>query len=255
MANADVWFFFPASKTTHYAELRKALKSSCEKREWVLVEVATTYLKLPFGRVLNVVPPAEATGLYRRLHRGKVGVVSAEPAEVCKRPRPEDVRKPGLLVGLERFCRYKAFFMNRLTDPLQAWLDAFAAWCSGAHCRDELDPRCLPFHVFGSVPDFPLDDDEGRRGFDERHGHGRRRTDDEDMRWELGAYHGFEVLEISGMSLPRGFHWDVSPSSQGRRTLYTTAEEWMISEYANVGPDASVRANKKAHARRVFPKA
>ena len=160
--------------------------------------------------------------------------------------RASDARSSGPVlpttIGLATFVRYKSLAARLPREPAEVsnQLEAYEAWCELVECEGGRDPRCLPFHIFKSG-NSDLDTPERRRHFDDIHGTGARRQDDNELAWDLkpGGFHGRDILHVAGRELPPGFHWDVSVDRA--RTITTPTEQWRVSKYVNVAPDANVR--------------
>ena len=95
-----------------------------------------------------------------------------------------------------------------------------------------------------------LDTPEGRQRFNDVYGPGGRRRDERDFTWCLGPrpFHGREVLQVAGYTLPPGFHWDVSVPAHPK-TITTPTERWEVWRYINIAPDAHLRG-RPPHARK-----
>lgn len=244
MAN-EVWIFFPESQSAQTADLRKRLRQECRAREWQAQERPARPLRTRAGE-LFIIRGNDAVDVYRRMHRSWTAVLSIGAAQVSLRARPRDITRH--LRALGNYCLYKAFFMRLGADgDASVWIAPFERWAASVGCENEYDPRCLPLHVFASGLDHRLSVAEGRAAFDHHHGAGRRRQDDEQRHWSLdpSAYHGTDSLHVAGCGLPTGFHWDVRGDKRGT-SIWTPTEDWIVSQYVNVSPDAHVRGRPPA---------
>ncbi len=254
----EIWLFQPASSSATYKVLRNSIFRECETRGWRFVPQLANKLRFPEGKQIVLIPGNAATALYRRIHVARVAIVAVEPSVVFKRALGDPERQRKDLIGLERFCRYKAFFVRRPKQTAPAsWMNEFEKWSAQVHCSGERDPRCLPLHVFQTMGDFggQLHTAAGREAFDSVHGQPNSRVDADRRCWRLDphSYHGTESLNIAGCSMPTGMHWDVSSEERRSFTIHTTSEEWLVKKYVNVASNASVRATSRSEARRIFP--
>jgi hypothetical protein len=203
----------------------------------------------------ELVEPRDAGDLYRAIHRYRVLVLAVAACFVRSDPAEAPTRKRHAR-RLEEFVRYKAAYglARGAADPA-AILAAFARWPSECgSCADSGDPRVLPLHVFDKSRVWPdLDDSNGLFKFGSAYGTDSR-TDADGQSWSRArALHGGRTpLAVSGLVLPRGFHWDVQ-RNRGVGRLTTSDEVWKLNSggYANVYPDAHVRVGKK-YGRRVW---
>ena len=149
-------------------------------------------------------------------------------------------------MALADFVRFKAHVVRLPAGPVDVLkhLDACDTWRRDVRCEGGGDPRCLPFHVFTNrtSENTELDKPEQRESFDHVHGPGGRRQDKRGLTWRLepAQFHGLERLHVAGRELPRGFHWDVSVDGDPKK-IATPTEQWRISRYINVSPDAHLR--------------
>ena len=247
----EVWLARPRIKSTNprqllFADARKMISSECKARGWEF-EVAYSKIIHPNGRYREAISPDDATTIYRRAHNVRVGIWQF--GDTYAPIRPELSRNPKHYLGLGKFLRHKAFHFNvGKKDFAAVWaqsLASFQEWLGRVDCEGQSDPRCLPFHIFGTaVPIEILTAAKGRRTFANRHGPQSNRRDDNDLSWRSPrtALHGGEQLHISGHELERGFHWDVD-SRKRRRTVFTTEREWRVQrdEYLNIYPDGHIR--------------
>ena len=212
----------------------------------------------PVGRLKDTSPETEdATNLYRRIHRARVGVWQVGDSHVLIKPEPNPKARDYVRLG--RFVDHKAFHARMSTNDFHSrWpssLTDFVEWLDQTGCEGEGDPRCVPLHVFATkFPTSYLSTGEGRSEFAGVHGVQSSRVDDSHLHWDRpkGAFHGREVLQVAGRNLARGFHWDVSSRTTTRR-ITTTSEIWRISPngYVNVYPDQYIRIGQRA--RRLLP--
>ena len=254
--STEIWLFHPKGQGGN--KQFKRVEAECKQRGWKLSRRHTKRISSSEGRVFRVVDLQDATNLYRRIHRSRVGVWQIGNAQVVISPELTHIRKR--VVTLKSFVMHKAF---HCTVPkgkfLCSWLsscDNFDEWTNRIDCEGEGDPRCLPLHVFESALDLSiLTSKEGRSVFDECHGPQSKRIDARQVCWRrpLGSYHGRDVLSIAGRSLVQGFHWDVSTLRKSQR-IVTTSEIWEIKRggYVNVYPDEYVRKGNLS--RLILPK-
>lgn len=242
----DVWLFY-SNKTNDQHE---ALNFECTSRGWRLVKNARRQTRLSSGRPIQSVKPEVATDLYRRIHTRLVAVLETNGTFVPTTPAPRLVSRD--YVSLNEFVRYKAFYFRvpkaEGMDWFPEFLNNFTAWSNSIACENPNDPRCLPFHVFKApmnVYDLSVKEDRDRFQRDFGIQGQNARKDDSGLTWASGAYHGRDILNVSGYELPRGFHWDVSATGS-RKRISTTQEIWEIASrgYANISPDARIRAGR-----------
>ena len=246
--STEIWLFHPVGQGGN--KQFKRVEDECKQRGWKFSRRQTRRIISSEGRIFRVVDVQDATNLYRRIHRSRVGVWQIGKAQVPISPGLAPT--PKRVVTLKGFVTHKAF---HYTIPkgkfLSAWRssrDEFDEWMSRVDCEGEGDPRCLPLHMFASELDLSiLATKEGRSVFDECHGPQSNRVDARQVHWRrpLGSYHGRDVLSIAGRSLAKGFHWDVSTKHSTQR-INTTSEIWEIRRggYVNVYPDQHVRGGR-----------
>ena len=156
-------------------------------------------------------------------------------------------------MALRRYFNHKAFHHpireDRFDDSWKQFLADFKIWLGTAHCENEGDPRCLPFHLFKSkVPNVDLDTTAGRGEFAKVHGSQSNRVDDAKLHWKRpapGQFHGGDTLQIAGLPLAKGYHWDVS-SPNTKILIETSSHIWRIDRggYVNIYPDAFIRKGR-----------
>lgn len=240
----EVWLFYPGGggPTT---QVRRWIASQCESRGWSLNPRPTGKTRSPEGRPLGPISNEDATNLYKRIHRVRVGVWQIGTAHAPIKPQPRMVVRD--YVPLHRFIAHKAFHrripMEDFESQWSSSLTAFCTWLGQIDCEGEGDPRCLPFPVFSTkfnVSD--LASREGRSVFAQIHGPQSSRRDDNELRWHRGPHHGQAQLQVAGRVLAPGFHWDVTNRATEQR-ITTTSEVWRIGKngYVNVYPDQHVR--------------
>ena len=250
----ELWLFYPENSQLVVGQAKQIIGAECEKRQWTFRDRPTHLIK-PNGRPIGQIKPEDATNLYKRIHRARVGVWQIEYANVSRRPQPQ---KPTTdYITLRRFVLHKAYHSRLSSKSLEdAWsssLDEFLTWMKETHCENEGDPRCLPFHVFdtGFDPEC-LNSWDGRQHFAGMHGAQSSRLDRKSFKWTRGVFHGQEALQVAGHKLATGFHWDVA--ARHKQRIVTTSDVWELKPngYVNVYPDAHIRGNSK-WAKRVFP--
>ena len=241
---AEVWLFYPEGGGPT-AKTRRWIESQCESRGWSLNLRPTGKTRSPEGRPLGPIKNEDATNLYRRIHRVRVGVWQIDAAHVPIKPQPKIVVRD--YVPLHRFIAHKAFHrripMEGFETQWSSSLAAFSAWLEQVGCEGESDPRCLPFPVFDTKFDISeLATQEGRSAFALIHGPQSSRIDHNQLRWHRGPYHGHTQLQVAGRNLAPGFHWDVMNQRTEQR-ITTTSEVWRIGKngYVNVYPDQHIR--------------
>ena len=250
----EVWLFYPENNPLVVGQAKQIIGDECEKRQWTFRDRPTHLIK-PDGRPIGQIKPEDATNLYKRIHRARVGVWQIDHANVPRRPQPRNTVAD--YVTLKRFVLHKAYHRTLPIMSLEdAWISSvekFLAWVTETHCENEGDPRCLPFHVFDTGFNLEhLNCLDVRQRFAAMHGAQSSRLDGQDFKWVRGVFHGQETLQVAGRELTTGFHWDVSGRLNQR--IITTSEVWKLKPngYVNVYPDAHIRGNTKG-ANRVYP--
>ena len=250
----ELWLFHPTSNSPATLQAKELMEAECRPRHWTLVTRPTHRMSLG-GRPIDMVSPQDATNIYKRAHRARVGAWQIGNAHVPIRPKPAP--RATDYTTLRTFLSHKAHHA-RLPDQstLQEWnssLETFLSWIREANCDNEADPRCLPLHVFATTltPD-QLSSPQGRSNFNQAHGPQSSRVDDRDLTWRRGPPHGANKLQVAGRDLITGFHWDVTGTQ--RQKVSNTTEVWEIKSngYLNVYPDAYIRS-AKGKARRLYP--
>ena len=250
----EVWLFYPENTPSVVNQAKQIIRAECEKRQWAFQDRPTHLIK-PDGRPIGQVKPQDATNLYQRIHRARVGVWQIEYANVPIRPKPKNTIAD--YITLSRFVLHKAYHKTlpaiSLEDTWWPSLEEFLVWVEGTYCEGETDPRCLPFHVFETKLDLAvLESRDGRRGFARMHGAQSSRSDENGFKWTRGVLHGQGTLQVAGWELTTGFHWDVA--GKAKQLVTTTSQVWQIKPngYVNVSPDAHIRGNRKG-AKQVYP--
>ena len=250
----EIWLFYPRrggppTQVRHWLTLR------CKSEGWSLKLRPTDSIRTPEGRPLGSIRSEDATNLYKRIHRARVGVWQVGDAHAPIKPEPRTIVKD--YVPLNQFVSQKAFHCRIPIDGVESQgspsLTAFHWWLTQVWCEGESDPRCLPFPVFSTTFDVArLATHEGRSVFPQIHGPQSSRRDHSNLLWRRGANHGRETLHIAGRNLVRGFHWDVSSLAREQHVA-TTSEVWRIGPngYVNVYPDQHIRLGFSA--RRLIP--
>lgn len=247
---AEIWLFHPRANADSYKPVARLIQDACESENWRFHARRIHRERAPRGRPLARILNEDATNLYKRLHRARVGVWQIGDARAPTVPQPRSDIKD--YVSLADFVRHKAFHARLPRKGFEeSWresLSEFRQWLSVMGCENEADPRCLPFHVFDTRFDIDrLASADGRSRFASEHGSQSLRTDAKGRHWKRpsGPGHGREILNVSGRELAQGFHWDVSTGSSNFK-LATSSETWIIRKggYINVYPDAHVRCGK-----------
>lgn len=253
--DVEAWLFGPPGDVLTN-QIWRIVEAECRARGWSAVLRPIRKRRTSEGRPLGPISNEDATNLYRRIHRVRVGVWEIGRARAPIKPSPRPVVND--YVELRSFVRHKAFHRRLSTAGFDAeWplsLAAFEAWLQQVSCEGEGDPRCLPLHVFGT--DFKIDrlgTAGGREEFARAHGPQSARRDSNGLLWNRpkGAFHGRETLHIAGRDLATGFHWDVSSGGRMRR-ITTTRGVWDIDpdRHVNVYPDQHVRGREIRAAKR-----
>ena len=254
---AEIWLFHPDDNARLYKRVSNELRAVCESENWTFYARHIHGARAPRGRPFAKILNQDATNLYKRLHRARVGVWQIGDARAPTTPQPRHARKD--YVSLADFVRHKAFHVglprNGFAESLRERLFDFRQWLSAIGCENEADPRCLPFHVFDTR--FDIDRLEfacGRSSFTEAHGPQSSRIDDSRLTWSRdGQMHGREILNVAGRELAQGFHWNVSHSASEAR-LGNSSETWRVNKggYVNIYPDGHIRGGKRS--RKVYPR-
>ncbi len=250
----EVWLFYPEKSHHAVGNATKFIKAECVRRQWLFQERPTRLIKKD-GRPIGAIKPEDATNLYKRIHRARVGVWQIEYADAPILPQPKNVITH--YITLKRFVLHKAYHSKlpnkSMEDSWASSLGEFLAWMKEARSENEGDPRCLPFHVFDAEQEIveSLELQEGRQRFAEGYGAQSSRCDRNGLRWLRGPLHGHDVIQVAGRELAAGFHWDVNGKTKQR--VVTTSDVWEFKPngYVNVYPDAHVRGSSKA--KRVYP--
>ena len=244
----EIWLFHPMGQVRN--EELKRVEDECKQRGWKFSRRQTRRISSSGGRVFRVVDVQDATSLYRKIHRARVGVWQIGKAQVST--SPELTPAPKRVITLRSFLMHKAFHYTLPEGNFQsAWYsscDKFDEWMNQVGCEGEGDPRCLPLHIFKTKLDLSqLSTEEGRSLFGQTHGPQSSRVDANKLQWRRpgGPFHGRDALYVSGRSLAKGFHWDVSTKHATQR-INTTSEIWEIRRggYVNVYPDQHVRGGR-----------
>ena len=247
----EIWVVFPDIMRSATSRVRELLRRACVSKSWSIQEKVSHTGRID-GRPTEFLTADDATNLYRRAHRAKMAVLFFGKPFVPLSPRARS--RYGRKMRLGRFVRYKAHAQRlsvELTD-VTPHLASCEAWHGSVRCEDSHDPRCFPLQLF-STGCAELDSPQQRTRFNEVHGAGTRRVDDQGLRWQLDphGFHGRDALHVAGCELPPGFHWDVSVG-HGPKIITTAKERWQVRNYINIAPDAQLRG-RAPHAKKLRP--
>ena len=253
-ASRQIWIFTPEKKyeNASQAQLRHEL-ARLAKTESVVVKTRVTTLKVFGGgpdahKRVFLVSPRDAGDLYKAMHRAHVLVASLRSCSVRTDPA-EDPPRLRRTRRLEDFVQYKAFYasLRGARDPARI-LEEFLTISPAKLCVDTHDPRVLPLHVFDDeLCWINLNSAEGINEFKRKYGPSSSRVDSMKRKWSPAQeLHGSDILTVDGLTLPKGFHWDVERGKSAER-LVTCHEVWKVGPggYANIYPDAFVRSGSK----------
>ena len=210
-----------------------------------------------WDRTAELLAPEHAAGLYRALHEARCLILSVASALWVRRDPSRDPPVRRAATHLEDFVRHKGLY-RLIRDPrsLAAAFDSFNRLTTSSGCTGDDDPRVIPFPTFTTdLPVENLSTEGGRRAFRARYGQARKMIDARRLRWEVGPPHGREQLWVANVPLSRGFHWDVSASSD--LAMFTPNEVWKLKPpaYLNVDPDTRVRKTRAgSRAKQVWPR-
>ncbi len=222
------------------------VQAVADSRGWELASIRCVRLVSGRGRVLHVVPRADAVRLYEEMHRRPVAVVYEGKPRV--RLDPGKNLRDDRTVSLYRYCRYKSFVTSLRSNAAALWGTAFEDWLAQIDCDGPNDPRILPFHIFTTKGPFELDETAERKRFRQEHHNKSALVDDRKRRWVLaspGARHGREPQTVRDLQLHDGFHWDVTvPRASVVASSHTM---WRVGSggYLNIYPDGHVRRGKQ----------
>lgn len=195
------------------------------------------------GRHMNVLAPADASTIYRDLHRVPAMVAALGPAFIGLDPS-RDPPNRRYTRSLEDFVSYKAIYgLVRGEQDARRLFEDFATWRGGVHCDDPGDPRTLPLHVFDiGGNEFDLARDEDSQRFLRTYGKPRQRRDESGRIWRTGPAHGRDEVHVAGLTLPAGTHWDVSADRRNWR-IANASEVWEVKgrAYVNAAPNEHLR--------------
>ena len=247
---AEIWLFHPYGNAHLYKRVSNELRAVCESENWEFQTRRIYGERAPRGRPIAKIRNEDATNLYKRLHRARVGVWQIGDARAPTTPKPRHARKD--YVSLADFVCHKAFHVglsrNGFAESWREPLCDFQQWLSAIGCENESDPRCLPFHIFDTRFDIDrLASASGRSSFTKTHGPQSSRIDDRGLTWHRGKRHGREILHVAMRELAQGFHWDVSNDRSNAR-LGNSSETWRVNKrgYVNIYPDGHIRGGRRA---------
>ncbi len=249
----QIYVLFGADERERTRVHRRAVRATSARQGWNVTEFPCRRVASQRGRKLSVLSRGDAANLYFGLHHVHSAVVVLTPAVVRTDPARQKVRDDRV-VGIDDFCRYKAWLTRRGDDGrLPAdWANQFEAWCATPGVEDHRDARCFPFFSFSAGVEAKwLDSEAGRAAFDRRHGRHPNRRDERKRGWQAansGSRHGRDPVAVAGRVLVLGFHWDVQPT-YGDTRLPAPNQVWRIRQrgYANVYPDGYVRGGHGCH--------
>ena len=252
----EVWILYSAPNRQSVASAITQVRASCDLMHWEVREIPVKPIRIN-GRPFGEMKSEDAVNLYKSIHRAKVGIWQVGRAHAPAKPQPDDKIKD--YIRLETFVRYKAFHrMVQAADFFDLWnlsMEDFQTWLTGAHCENEGDPRCLPLHLFRTKADFEgLGTQKARTDFAVSYGNQSARKDADGLLWNRprGGLHGRDGLHVAGRELAIGFHWDVTAGRNGGK-IVSPEGVWSLdaNHYANIYPDAHVRAGQGASRRKL----
>ena len=259
-ATGQLYVVRPAAESADTRQLFHAcLQEARAARLGVITVRAETHRLLEGGgaRRVDLISPADATGLYRALHRGPVAVLALGTTFVRRDPsRDPPVKRHA--IALETFVAHKGrYTLIRPGVDLPHVLADFLRWGSEVHCTGEDDPRVLPLHAFEASGDWSrLGSGPADRRFAQEYGPASARRDERGLSWRKAQdLHGREQLVVAGFRLTTGMHWDVAASGRAAR-ICTGDAVWKLrgrGAYLNVYPDGRTRRPNRPTVKQVWP--
>lgn len=240
-----IWIVLPPNPSAAQNQTYRQVLKKAEELGIGLNPIKAVKRKGLTGLEFTLLTELDAASLYRGLHRHRVAVIALTGCKVLLDISEAPSNKG--CVSLEDFVRYKCFYrLVSRPEILEGTFREMTAWLEGESCHGHRDPRCIPMQIFVEREKVDLDSQEGRDRFDELHrgaGARRDRVDGHARIWEVGPHHTKDLIQVAGRCLPIGFHWDVQlPRSE---IIVNGWERWEIPRgYANVHPDATIRANR-----------
>jgi hypothetical protein len=251
--NEQVWIFSPKGESKEQRTLRLEMAQQGQARNWTVIVRVARLCKVDggpeHGRPYLLIEPRDAGELYSAVHRHPTLVLATAACSVRRNPSVNPSRYRDL-VSLHDFVRYKAHFGTlRGHSDVRRYIEEFEEWVGISACDGLHDPRVLPLHIFDNTEVWlNLDTPEQANTFTARFGPAARRKDIDERSWaQATALHGGDTLSVAGVSLLRGFHWDVIRGSGGQ-TIITTHEIWRLENkksYSNIYPDGYVRSGSR----------
>jgi hypothetical protein len=248
--SVELWILFTEPERGT-ADLRRHARNNAARRGWAVREQPFGVVRNGRGRPNMLLRQSAAVGLYRSVHRKRVGILDLSPddrPEVCTHPVPATAIGRRFYRSVAEYTQYKALYLPvRGVDDaaVSAALGEIERWVGEVHCGDCHDPRCLPFHLF-EADHRRLDDADERDRFNARYG-GASRVDDANRSWKLNprdfhAVQDQDRLHVAGCDLPLGYHWDVE-SREADFQLCSPEKVVSVRRYAhvNVYPDGTMR--------------
>jgi len=222
---------------------------AADVRGWEVMHVSALPQTLSCGKVAHVVGRADTDVLYRLFHRSPVAVLH-RGSNVLIRTSPTLKLRSRDTRSVQQFCCQKAFVRHVAAGDFGGWEQAFVDWMRNCRIDGPGDPRCLPLHIFSAKSERNLDFGEERSAFSREHPLRNESgwTDHDDVVWksaQAGQRHGRDPLQVRGVRLHDGMHWDVTP--RRTRMFHTHLTTWTVKGYVNVHPDAHVRVGHRAY--------
>jgi hypothetical protein len=251
--NEQVWIFSPKSESKEQRTLRLEMAQQGQARNWTVIVRVARLCRVAggpeHGRPYLLIEPRDAGELYSAVHRRPTLVLATAACSVRRNPSVNPSRYRDL-VSLHDFVRYKAHFVAlRGHSDVRRCIEEFEEWIRISTCDGLHDPRILPLHIFDNTEVWlNLDTPEQTSAFTAKFGPAARRKDIDERSWmQATALHGGDTLSVAGVSLLRGFHWDVIRGSGGQGII-TTHEIWRLENkksYCNIYPDGYVRSGSR----------
>ena len=103
---AEIWLFHPDANAHLYKSVADALGDVCEGENWEFRTRRIYGARAPQGRPLAKILSEDATNLYKRLHRARVGVWQIGDARAPTTPQPRHAPKTTFRLPISSATRH-----------------------------------------------------------------------------------------------------------------------------------------------------
>lgn len=227
-----IWLIRHPSESGQPDHGLQQIESWARRSEYSVTQVHLLQTRDPDGSgLLRVLDARNVYRLYTHMHRARVGVFTFAGTRVVRDASERPSRRGS--TPLEQFVAGKAFYAHvTRTQEVSTAISRCEAWVSRAHCAKHTDDTALPHHVLRTKSKYGDPIPRDREGW---------RVDETRRVWKIGPCHTMDLLQVAGLTIPIGFHWDVH--AQTSTSVLNGWQRWRLpgGKYTNIHPNAHVR--------------